>query len=118
LRRSRKERRKKRVLREEVISVSMTDGNRCYQNAPTEQVNGILKNEFDLDAIFLSIYAAQYAVATAIAVYNTRRDHWRLDLRTPDDVFQNILIMRNGRPQRVIHMVNFPLARSPLDYCC
>jgi hypothetical protein len=55
------------------------------------------------------------AVATAIAVYNTRRDHWSLDLRAPDDVFQKIHIMRNGRPQRVIHIVNFPLALS-LDY--
>jgi transposase InsO family protein len=69
---------------------SMTDGNHCYQNAHAERVNGILKDEFNLDAVFLSVHAAQHAVANAVAVYNTKRTHWSLNLTTPDEVFQKV----------------------------
>jgi transposase InsO family protein len=66
---------------------SMTDGAHCYQNAVAERVNGILKDEFDLDAVFPSVTAAQEAVASAIHRYNTIRTHWSLDLHTPHAVF-------------------------------
>ena len=66
---------------------SMTDGAHCYQNAVAERVNGILKDEFDLDAIFPSCTAAHAAVASAIHRYNTIRRHWSLDLHTPHAVF-------------------------------
>lgn len=66
---------------------SMTDENHCYQNAVAERVNGILKDEFNLDAVFISFAAAQLAVQTAVEVYNTRRTHWSLGLRTPECVY-------------------------------
>lgn len=66
---------------------SMTDGAHCYQNAVAERVNGILKDEFDLDAVFPSVTAAQSAVANAVHIYNTVRPHWSLDLHTPHAVF-------------------------------
>ncbi len=66
---------------------SMTDGAHCYQNAVAERINGILKDEFDLDAVFPSFPAAQAAVASAIHRYNTRRTHWSLNLQTPHMVF-------------------------------
>lgn len=66
---------------------SMTDDNHCYQNAVAERINGILKDEFDLDAVFPSVSAAVDAVAQAIAIYNEVRTHWSLDLQTPDQVF-------------------------------
>jgi len=66
---------------------SMTDGAHCYQNAVAERVNGILKDEFDLDAVFPTFPAAQEAVASAIHRYNTIRTHWSLDLQTPHAVF-------------------------------
>ena len=65
---------------------SMTDENHCYQNAVAERVNGILKDEFNLDATFISVGAAQQATRTAVEVYNTRRTHWSLGLRTPECV--------------------------------
>jgi len=67
---------------------SMTDENHCYQNAVAERVNGILKDEFNLDAAFSSFTAAQEAVRTAVEVYNTRRTHWSLGLRTPQCAYQ------------------------------
>ena len=66
---------------------SMTDDNHCYQNAVAERVNGILKDEFDLDQVFRSVTEAQHAVASAVERYNTVRTHWSLALQTPYDVF-------------------------------
>lgn len=66
---------------------SMTDENHCYQNAVAERVNGILKDEFDLDAEFQSIAEAQDAVAYAVETYSTVRAHGSLGLETPHRVF-------------------------------
>jgi len=66
---------------------SMTDENHCYQNAVAERVNGILKDEFDLDVEFPTVHAAQQAVAQAIETYGTVRTHWSLGLQTPHAVF-------------------------------
>jgi transposase InsO family protein len=68
---------------------SMTDGAHCYQNAVAERVNGILKDEFDLDRVFHSVAEAQHAVAHAVHIYNTVRTHWSLQLQTPHHVFQH-----------------------------
>ena len=68
---------------------SMTDADHCYQNAVAERVNGILKDEFDLDAIFAALAEAQHAVAHAIETYNTVRTHGSLQLQTPQQVFDN-----------------------------
>lgn len=67
---------------------SMTDESHCYQNAIAERVNGILKDEFNLDSTFQSFMEAQTAVRVAIEVYNFKRTHWSLGLRTPQCVFQ------------------------------
>lgn len=66
---------------------SMTDENHCYQNAVAERINGILKDEFNIDQVFSSFMEAQAAVSKAILVYNTKRTHWSLGLQTPEEVF-------------------------------
>jgi transposase InsO family protein len=66
---------------------SMTDENHCYQNAVAERVNGILKDELNLDAVFLSFAIAQDTVRRAVEIYNTKRTHWSLKLLTPESVF-------------------------------
>ncbi len=70
------------------ILPSMTDANHCYQNALAERVNGILKDEFHLDAVFPTFLAAQQAVERAVHTYNTKRRHGSLRLQTPAQVFQ------------------------------
>ena len=70
------------------ILSSMTDESHCYQNAIAERVNGILKDEFNLDAVFGSFTELQLAVTKAILVYNTKRTHWSLGLRTPVQVYR------------------------------
>ncbi len=76
-----------RYLGELGMVASMTDEDHCYQNAIAERVNGILKDEFNLDAVFDSFEQLQKAVAKAILIYNTKRTHWSLGLRTPQEVY-------------------------------
>lgn len=78
-----------KYLAEKNIIASMTDENHCYQNAIAERVNGILKDEFNLDRVFETFTMLKSAVTKAIDVYNKMRPHWSLKLLTPDDVFNN-----------------------------
>lgn len=66
---------------------SMTDESHCYQNAVAERVNGILKDEFNLDAVFGSFDEIRKAVTKAILAYNTKRTHWSLGLKTPQEFY-------------------------------
>jgi putative transposase len=75
-------------LREHKMLSSMTDESHCYQNAIAERVNGILKDEFNLDAVFENFKQLQLAVVKAILVYNTKRTHWSLGLKTPEQVYK------------------------------
>lgn len=76
------------VLRSRSLPVSMTEQNHCYENCYAERVNGILKDEFNLDRKFRTADQARRAVAQAIDTYNTRRPHTSLSMRTPDAVHQ------------------------------
>lgn len=69
------------------MKASMTSESHCYQNAIAERVNGILKDEFNLDTIFATFSQLAGAVKNAINVYNTKRTHWSLGLQTPMEVF-------------------------------
>ena len=76
------------VLSENKIMPSMTDESHCYQNAIAERVNGILKLEFYLDSTFKNFDQAAFAIAEAVRLYNTRRTHWSLGLRTPEQMYR------------------------------
>jgi transposase InsO family protein len=71
------------VLRFYGILSSMTAENHCYENAHAERINGILKHELNLDAIFQDFKAARAAVSKTISIYNDKRRHWSLNLQTP-----------------------------------
>jgi len=66
---------------------SMTDASHCYQNAIAERVNGILKLEFMLGSVFSSIQQATAATMSAVNIYNDKRTHWSLGLKTPSAVY-------------------------------
>jgi transposase InsO family protein len=70
------------------MRVSMTEANHCYENALAERVNGILKDEYSLDAMFIDHGHALRACVEAIRLYNTRRPHCALGLKTPEEVHQ------------------------------
>ena len=71
------------LLKNQFISISMTQSGSPYDNALAERVNGILKQEFDLDRQFSSYKAAIQPVAEAIYRYNQIRPHFACGLSTP-----------------------------------
>lgn len=74
-------------LRRHGMKSSMTDENHCYQNAVAERVNGILKLEYFIDSTFKNYEAALAAIDNAVYIYNHKRTHWSLKLRTPEKVY-------------------------------
>ena len=75
-----------RRLQERGLSVSMTEVNHCAENALAERMNGILKQEYGLGAEFPSKAAACQAVPQGIKLYNSRRPHTSLGMKTPEEV--------------------------------
>lgn len=73
-------------LNEAQMPISMTEVNHCAENALSERVNGILKQEYFLKAEFRDMGQAQRAVDEAVYLYNTRRPHRSLQYRTPEQV--------------------------------
>jgi len=74
------------ILKNNEISISMTEDNHCYENAMAERVNGILKDEYLLDRTFKNLAHAQKACKEAVMLYNTRRPHWSLKFKTPEQM--------------------------------
>ena len=68
------------------LGVSMTEKNHCGENAHAERLNGILKQEYGLGAMFLSREHARRAVDQAVWLYNHCRPHMTLDYRYPAEV--------------------------------
>lgn len=74
------------ALQQRGLPISMTEQNHCYENCYAERVNGILKDEFHLDASFRTRAQAYRAIEQAIHTYNHRRLHSSLGLQTPCSV--------------------------------
>ena len=76
-----------KVLIENGISPSMTDGYDCYQNALAERINVILKHKY-------LIYKCKNGqelkklIKESIECYNIKRPHLSLKMKTPDFVYQ------------------------------
>ena len=70
-------------LKDNHISISMTQSGSPYENAKAERVNGILKTELGLKAEFANYRAALIGVAKAIDTYNRLRPHMSCAMLTP-----------------------------------
>ena len=73
-------------LKDHGLGVSMTEVDHCAENAMAERMNGILKQEYFLNHEFRTLEQAGKAVDEAVYLYNTRRPHRSLMLRTPEQV--------------------------------
>ena len=60
-----------------------------YENAVAERVNETLKYEFGLKRKFVNLKELKKAVAQAVWIYNNKRVHWSLGLKTPQEVHQS-----------------------------
>ena len=77
------------VVQQAGLRMSMTEKNHGAENALAERVNGILKQEYWLDANFQSKSEAGKATVHGINLYNYRRPHTALGFRTPGMVHDN-----------------------------
>lgn len=73
-------------LKEEKISISMTEVDHCAENAMAERMNGILKQEYFLSENFETKKEAKRAVRQAVVSYNNGRPHTSLKMKTPEQV--------------------------------
>jgi putative transposase len=71
-------------LQQSEIKVSMTESGSPYDNAIAERVNGILKSELGLDAVFEDHERAKKAIEVAIKRYNKIRPHLSCGYLTPN----------------------------------
>jgi putative transposase len=70
------------------LAISMTEVMHCYENALAERVNGILKQEYEMDRTFRTKAQAKEAFQQAVWLYNHRRPHLMLSYRFPADVHE------------------------------
>ena len=75
------------TLRKNKIAISMAEAGNCYENALAERVNGILKTELNLDAIFESSKLAKKATKQAVETYNNKRPHMAIGLKYPAEIY-------------------------------
>lgn len=70
------------------MGISMTETAHCYENALAERVNGILKQEYEMDNTFRTKEQAKAAFKQSVWLYNHRRPHMGLNYRFPAEVHQ------------------------------
>jgi transposase InsO family protein len=60
-----------------------------YENAVAERVNETLKYEYGLNKRVPNLHILKKMVKQAVDIYNNRRVHWSLGLRTPEEVHRS-----------------------------
>ena len=64
----------------------MTEKYDPYQNAVAERVNGILKDEFELERGFAHHLEAMQVIAQSVGIYNSQRPHLSCHYLTPEQM--------------------------------
>jgi putative transposase len=72
-----------KVLEGNKVAISMTTKYDPYENAVAERVNGILKNEYEIEGCFLSETDARREINHTIWLYNNDRPHLSCKMLTP-----------------------------------
>jgi len=75
-------------LKDNNITISMTENGDPYENAIAERVNGILKDEFGLSEQLGNISEAVHQTAQSISIYNNSRPHLSCSMLTPVQMHQ------------------------------
>ncbi len=83
-------------LRKNTITPSMTDGYDCYQNALAERINRILKQEFLLHRCN-NIDDLEALIKESIDIYNSKRPHLSLNMKTPNFVHEKTCELINSQ---------------------
>ena len=70
------------------IRLSMTENGDPYENALAERMNRTIKEEFGMDKILKSKQQVKQLVSESIFLYNQKRPHLALKMKTPEQVYQ------------------------------
>ena len=71
------------------IRLSMTENGDPYENALAERMNRTIKEEFGIDKVLKNKEQAKQLVAESIFLYNNKRPHLALHMKTPQQVYQS-----------------------------
>jgi putative transposase len=77
-----------KTLHKNNIKCSMTINSDPYENAVAERINGILKQEFDIDKFNKKLPIMKALVKNAIDIYNKIRPHYSNYMLTPNQMHQ------------------------------
>ncbi|MDV6169774.1 IS3 family transposase [Flavobacterium sp. DG1-102-2] len=75
-------------LKQNNVTISMTENGDPYENAIAERVNGILKDEFGLSDKLEDIIQAKKLTCQSIKTYNNLRPHLSCSMLTPNQMHQ------------------------------
>lgn len=70
------------------IRISMTENGDPYENALAERMNRTIKEEFGMDSILSTKEQAMRLVEESIFLYNCKRPHLALNMRTPETTYK------------------------------
>ena len=85
-----------KLLKDSQILTSMTEQYDPYENAIAERINGVLKQEFDIDISDLELEQRAKLVKNSIEIYNEIRPHWSNNLLTPNQMHQQNQVKRKS----------------------
>ena len=77
-----------KLLNKSKIKCSMTQNSDPYENAVAERINGILKQEFNIDKFNTKLEIMKLLVKNAIEIYNKKRPHYSNYMLTPNQMHQ------------------------------
>lgn len=78
------------ILKDNGITISMTESGNPKDNAIAERINNTIKNELLMGVEFFDIESVRIAVRQAVDFYNNERPHMSLDGMTPSQAAQKI----------------------------
>lgn len=70
------------------IRLSMTENGDPYENALAERMNRTIKEEFGMDKVLKNKEQVKLLVPESILLYNQKRPHLALHMKTPEQVYQ------------------------------
>jgi transposase InsO family protein len=95
-----------KTLRKNEIQPSMTQNSDPYENAVAERINGILKQEFNIDKYSKDLPVMKQIIKEAVAIYNEKRPHLSNHMLTPNQMHQqNKLKMKTYKTKNSIKNV-------------
>jgi putative transposase len=95
-----------KTLKRNDIQPSMTQNSDPYENAVAERVNGILKQEFNIDKFNKDLNIMKQIVKESIEIYNEKRPHYSNYMLTPNQMHnQNEIKMRTYKIKNSIKNV-------------